>query len=92
MFRQNFGQIVPKNVLVNRGYTLGQYSGACGPAGGGGCWSDFSPLILKLLLGRLAPTQLISKDIIMFKLHVGVCVATPTNWATPNPQGHAPMP
>ena len=35
MFRQNFGQIVPKNVLVNRGYILGQYCGACGPAGGG---------------------------------------------------------
>ena len=28
----------------------------------------------------------------MFKLHVGVCVAIPTYWATPTPQGYAPTP
>ena len=35
---------------------------------------------------------LIRKDIIMFKLHMAVRVATPTYWATPTPQGHAPIP
>ena len=41
---------------------------------------------------RIFHLILIRKDIFMFKLHMGVCVATPTYWATPTPQGHAPTP
>ena len=28
----------------------------------------------------------------MFKLHMGVCLATPTHWATPTPTGPRPFP
>ena len=34
---------------------------------------------------------LIMKDIIMFKIHMGECLATPTHWATPTPKDHAPF-
>ena len=52
MFRPNFGQLVPKKRVRKQGGTHWfNIAGPAAPLGGGR--SDFSPLVLELMLGQL---------------------------------------